>query len=42
VLFGANPNARVTRTRELAAGEDAHEEIQLPPRSKPKEKVPPR
>jgi membrane protein len=42
VLFGAELNAELERSRELAAGEDAHEEIQLPPRSKPKEKVPPR
>jgi membrane protein len=41
VLFGAELNAELERSRELAAGEPAHEAIQLPPRSKPKEKVPP-
>jgi membrane protein len=42
VLFGVELNAELERSRELAAGEPAHEQIQLPPRSKPKEKVPPR
>jgi membrane protein len=41
VLFGAELNAEIERTRELEAGEPAEERIQLPPRSKPKEKVPP-
>ena len=38
VLFGAELNAELERSRELAAGEPAHEEIQLPPRQAPKEK----
>jgi membrane protein len=32
VLFGAEVNAELERTRELEAGLPAHEEIQLPPR----------
>jgi membrane protein len=39
VLFGAELNAELERSRELEAGEPAHEEIQLPPRRAPKEKV---
>jgi membrane protein len=39
VLFGAELNAELERSRELEAGEPAHEEIQLPPRREPKEKV---
>jgi membrane protein len=38
VLFGAELNAELERSRELEAGEPAHEEIQLPPRQPPKEK----
>jgi len=41
VLFGVELNAELERSRELMAGEPAHEQIQLPPRSEPKEKVPP-
>jgi membrane protein len=36
VLFGAELNAELERTRELDAGEPAHEEIQLEPRDEPK------
>ena len=32
LLFGAEVNAELERTRELEAGLPAHEEIQLPPR----------
>ena len=39
VLFGAELNAELERSRELAAGEPAHDTIQLPPRQAPKEKV---
>jgi membrane protein len=39
VLFGAELNAELERSREIEAGEPAHEEIQLPPRRAPKEKV---
>jgi membrane protein len=39
VLFGAELNAELERSRELEAGEPAHDEIQLPPRRAPKEKV---
>ena len=38
VLFGAELNAELERSRELEAGEPAHEEIQLEPRQAPKEK----
>ena len=38
VLFGAELNAELERSRELAAGEPAEEEIQLPPRTAPKRK----
>jgi membrane protein len=38
VLFGAELNAELERSRELDAGEPAHEEIQLEPRQAPKEK----
>ena len=38
VLFGAELNAELERSRELEAGEPAEEEIQLPPRDAPKEK----
>jgi membrane protein len=38
VLFGAELNAELERTRELDAGEPAHEEIQLEPRDAPKAK----
>ena len=38
VLFGAELNAELERSRELEAGEPAEEEIQLPPRSAPKKK----
>jgi membrane protein len=38
VLFGAELNAELERSRELEAGEPAEEEIQLPPRSAPKAK----
>jgi membrane protein len=38
VLFGAELNAELERSRELEAGEPAHDEIQLPPRSAPKAK----
>jgi membrane protein len=38
VLFGAELNAELERSRELEAGEPAHEEIQLPPRTAPKRK----
>ena len=38
VLFGAELNAELERSRELEAGEPAEEEIQLPPRQAPKEK----
>jgi membrane protein len=36
VLFGAELNAELERSRELEAGEPAHEEIQLEPRQPPK------
>jgi membrane protein len=39
VLFGAELNAELERSRELEAGEPAEEEIQLPPRSVPKNKA---
>ena len=40
VLFGAELNAELERSRELEAGEPAEEEIQLPPRSAaPKDKA---
>ena len=39
VLFGAELNAELERSRELEAGEPAHEEIQLPPRTAPKRKA---
>ena len=38
VLFGAELNAELERSRELEAGEPAEHEIQLPPRSAPKRK----
>jgi membrane protein len=38
VLFGAELNAELERSRELEEGEPAHEEIQLPPRDAPKRK----
>ena len=38
VLFGAELNAELERSRELEAGEPAEEEIQLPPRDAPKKK----
>jgi membrane protein len=38
VLFGAELNAELERTREIDAGEPAHEEIQLEPRDAPKRK----
>ena len=38
VLFGAELNAELERSRELEAGEPAEHEIQLPPRSAPKPK----
>jgi membrane protein len=38
VLFGAELNAELERSRELEAGEPAEEEIQLPPRTAPKPK----
>ena len=38
VLFGAELNAELERSRELEAGQPAHEEIQLPPRQAPKQK----
>ena len=38
VLFGAELNAELERSRELEAGEPAEEEIQLPPRDAPKAK----
>jgi membrane protein len=39
VLFGAELNAELERSRELEAGEPAEEEIQLPPRQAPKKKA---
>jgi membrane protein len=39
VLFGAELNAELERSRELEAGEPAEEAIQLPPRDAPKEKA---
>jgi membrane protein len=39
VLLGAELNAELERSRELEAGEPAEEEIQLPPRTAPKEKA---
>jgi len=39
VLFGAELNAELERSRELEAGEPAHDAIQLPPRRAPKEKA---
>ena len=38
VLFGAELNAELERSRELEAGEPAEQEIQLEPRSAPKAK----
>jgi len=38
VLFGAELNAELERSRELAAGQPAEDEIQLPPRTAPKSK----
>ena len=38
VLFGAELNAELERSRELEAGEPAEEAIQLPPRTAPKAK----
>jgi membrane protein len=38
VLFGAELNAELERSRELEAGQPAEEEIQLPPRTAPKSK----
>jgi membrane protein len=38
VLFGAELNAELERSRELEAGEPAEEEIQLEPRTAPKPK----
>jgi membrane protein len=38
VLFGAELNAELERSRELEAGEPAEHEIQLPPRTPPKAK----
>jgi membrane protein len=38
VCFGAELNAELERSRELQAGEDAHDELQLPPRTAPKPK----
>ncbi len=42
VLFGAELNAELERSRELEAGEDAEHEIQLEPRDAPKAKDEPR
>jgi membrane protein len=42
VLFGAELNAELERSRELEAGEPAEEEIQLEPRDAPKAKDRPR
>ena len=42
VLFGAELNAELERSRELEAGEPAEEEIQLEPRDAPKAKDKPR
>jgi membrane protein len=42
VLFGAELNAELERSRELQAGQPAHDEIQLPPRDEPKRKGSPR
>jgi len=42
VLFGAELNAELERSRELEAGEPAEETIQLPPRTAPKAKKRPR
>jgi membrane protein len=39
VLFGAELNAELERSRELEAGEPAHDEIQLEPRQAPKQKA---
>jgi membrane protein len=39
VLFGAELNAELERSRELEAGEPAHDEIQLEPRTAPKDKA---
>jgi membrane protein len=39
VLFGAELNAELERSRELAAGEPAEHEIQLPPRTAPKDRA---
>ena len=39
VLFGAELNAELERSRELAAGEPAEDVIQLPPRTAPKAKA---
>jgi membrane protein len=39
VLFGAELNAELERSRELEAGEPAEEEIQLAPRTAPKDKA---
>jgi membrane protein len=38
LLFGAELNAELERSRELEAGEPAEHAIQLPPRSAPKTK----
>ncbi len=42
VLFGAELNAELERSRELEAGEPAEHEIQLPPRTAPKAKKRPK
>ena len=39
VLFGAELNAELERSRELEAGQPAEEEIQLEPRTPPKDKA---
>jgi membrane protein len=39
LLFGAEFDAELERSRELEAGLPAHEELQLPPRSEPKSKA---
>ena len=39
LLFGAELNSEIERQRELDAGEDAEEELQLEPRDEPKPKT---
>jgi membrane protein len=36
LLFGSELDAEVERSRELHRGEDAEEELQVPPRAEPK------